>query len=179
MFAQCERQLLINIYQELDVFQPSSSRKRNQCSLGLSQFINCKCQKSLYTFRPGIQGEMGETNILFSLKQREKHKLRLLPTLESPGGNYGFSGVIETLQITGLNLKFRFCRKCVNKGIYPYAIFLNSSPQPPFHRVSLRAVTVGIRAAIYPFLTKEKIRKETKIAGKYSLAQIPPYTPLS
>ena len=136
---------------------------------------------------------MGETNILFSLKQREEHKLRLLPTLVNAysltcylgqrrshlGETIGFSGVIETLQIHGLNLKCRFCRKCVNKGIYLHAIFLNSSPQPPFHRVSLRAVTIGIRAVIYPFLTKEKIRKETKIAGKFSLAQIPPYTPLS
>ncbi len=136
---------------------------------------------------------MGETNILSSLKRREKHKLRLLPTLVNAysltcylgqrrshlGETIGFPGVMETLQIHGLNLKIRFCRKCVNKGIYPLAIFLNSSPQPPFHRVSLRAVTIGIRAVIYPFLTKEKIRKETKIAGKFSLAQIPPYTPLS
>ena len=45
--------------------------------------------------------------------------------------------------------------------------------------ISEGSFTIGIRAVIYPFLTKEKIRKETKIAGKFSLAQIPPYTPLS
>ena len=134
---------------------------------------------------------MGETNILSSLKQREKHKLRLLPTLVNAysltcylgqrrshlGETIGFSGVIETLQIHGLNLKCRFCRKCINKGIYLHAIFLNSSPQPPFHRVSLRAVTVGIRAAIYPFLTKEKIRKRNQNCRKIQLSTNPTLYP--